>query len=287
MAKDSAARMANQIALQQAEWNKEQARKAEAQAQLQRDKDLQGQSRASEAAKMVNAMFDGGDFSASQVSKPLEGMTYYDQNGNQIQYTAGKKGTGKNKGKMIGATPDQPFYLNKPGTKSFGKGWNDPAFYQERSDAYTNHYLTQADQQYRQAKGDLNYKLSDAGLGDSSVSRLQKGKLDLENTNAVAGIRLKGEGVANDLRSQVNAIRGSLLQGVQSTNDPNSVVLGAQSQLNNISASPVKFDALGNLFSGIGAGIGGYQNGANYGANTNNGSGPTGGNGSGSGKTVG
>jgi hypothetical protein len=252
---------------------------------------------------MVNAMFDGGDFSASQVAKPLDGMTYYDQTGNQIQYkgpsTSKQQVMGKNGkpkldafGKPIMKNVTTPgtegtFYLNKPGTKSFGKGWNDPAFFQERSDAYTNHYLDQADQQYRQAKGDLNYKLSDAGLSDSSVSRLQTGKLDLENTNAITGIRLKGEGVANDLRSQVNAIRGSLLQGIQSTNDPNSVVLGAQSQLNNISASPVKFDALGNLFSGIGAGIGGYQNGANFGANTNTyASGPTGGSGNGSGKSV-
>jgi hypothetical protein len=294
MAKDSAARQANDLAMIQAQWNQQEAKKAEAAAQLQRDKDQQGMSRAAESAKMVNAMFDGGKYTSTAIDKPLEGSMYYDQTGNQVQYhapttkmenTLGKNGKPKLDiyGKPIQHKVTTPgtegtFYLNKPGEQDFGKGWNDPAFFQGRSDAYTNQYLPEVDRQYRQAKGNLNFSLSDAGLGDSSVAKMQKGQLDLDNTKAIGDVRLKGEAVANDLRSQVNSIRGSLLSNIQNPNDPNSVVLGAQSQLNNISASPVKFDALGDLFSGAGAGIGGYMNGkGGFGYNGQTGGGNTGG----------
>lgn len=269
MAKDKAARVSNQLAEKQAAWNMEQAAKAEREAKLQRAKDDQGRERTVESADMVNKMFDGGVFNAQAVNTPFVGSTYYDQNGNQVQYKKAswetqktKNAKGKTVTRRVQVPGTQgPLYLNKPGTQDFGAGWNDPKFFQQRSDAYVNQYMPEIDRQYSQAKANLGFSLSDAGTGDSSVAAMKRGQLDLDNTRAIGDVRLKGEAVANDLRSQVNNIRGSLLSNIQNTNDPNSVVMSAQSQLNNIQAAPVKYDALGDLFGGVASGIGGYMTG--------------------------
>lgn len=266
MAKDKAAREANQQAEEQFAWNQEQARKAEIEALREKRRGDIAARRQSEAAQLVNKMFQGGSFSAQAEAKPMKGQFYYDQNGNQVQYSKPVYFKGPKRKGQLKKGVDGPVYLNKPGTVDFGTGWDDPAFYDQRARAYEANYLPQIQQQFADAETQRRYALANAGLSRSSANDMTGAKLLRDKDVQVGNVKLKGQAVANQLRDQVAGIRTSLLSNIQNNEDPNSAVATATSQLNNVRATPVKYDALGDLFSGIAAGIGGYQNGANYGA---------------------
>ena len=306
MAKDSAARASNQLAEEQFQWNKEQARKAEIDAARQRAEEQLRQGRITDAVARLNTMFDGGVYRPNRVASPVDGQTYYDGTGKSIVYHAPKHAQVPNRlfdmqrffglpaeqtqqGELIDkGTGNMPLFLTPGGDQGQTYKGFDDSFFKQRANTYFDYYKPQVEQQFGEARTQMKYGLGSAGTLQSSFANTDAAKLARDRLLRESEIKSKGESIAGDLRTRVNQVRSNLLQQIQTANDPNDVMQTASAQMNSLRADPIQYDPIGQIFASGAKAYGAYQNGQMYGGVMGNGGGVAGGKSStGTGKNVG
>ena len=118
--------------------------------------------------------------------------------------------------------------------------------------------------QYDEARSNLRFGLGQAGLLNSSIANLDSSKLARDKALRDAEIKSKAKGAASDLRGSVDKMRQSLIAQAQASEDPNTAVNLAGSQVNQVRFDPVSFDTLGNVFASASGAYGAYKQGKDY-----------------------
>jgi hypothetical protein len=131
--------------------------------------------------------------------------------------------------------------------------FND-TFFKGRSQAFLDFARPQLEDQYRKARENLIFALSRNGLLQSSAGATKFGELTkLYDTNRQV-IEGRGADEGNRARQQVEENRSDLVNQLHATSDPTAAANAAIARQSFLSSTP-GFDALGNLFQNITAGL--------------------------------
>jgi len=138
-------------------------------------------------------------------------------------------------------------------------------FYNGKSQNYLNFYRPQVDQQYGEAKQNTLFQLARQGLTDSSAGAKVYGDLARDYGNQQQSIQSGANSYAQNIRSQVEAQRNSLVNQVTATANPQAAASAANNAVGNLQMiEPAGgYSPLAGLFStftgALGNGIAGYQ----------------------------
>lgn len=126
----------------------------------------------------------------------------------------------------------------------------DPAFYQKRAQDYINYAMPQVADQYRAAKGQVGFGLTNQGLAKSSVAN--KGYSDLSQQLGAAqrGVVDTGIGQAQDLQKQIEQQKTLLLGQVYQGADPANAIQQSIASAASF-ATPSVAPAIANTFSNV------------------------------------
>jgi hypothetical protein len=135
----------------------------------------------------------------------------------------------------------------------------DP-FYKTYQDNYLNYYMPQVQDQYKNAKDDLNFGYGRAGTLKSSMAAkgtadLYKRKLDQD-----AMVRSQGDAATGQLRSSVLDAKNSAISQLYATEDPTLATNLATNSIKNLTGQQPKYDPLGELFNTAAVGAAGFIN---------------------------
>jgi hypothetical protein len=126
-------------------------------------------------------------------------------------------------------TQGQPLTVNESYDTGQRTGGFDDAFYQKYKQKYLDYYLPDEEKQYGEAKRDLSYSLSNAGLLNSSAAADKAGALAYADTNARASIQNQANAATGQLQDTVQQEKQSLVNQLYSTEDPTLTANLAQS----------------------------------------------------------
>lgn len=138
------------------------------------------------------------------------------------------------------------------GTASINQifGSYDDNFYNKRAKAYEDFAMPQLSQQYQQTRDQIGFNLANRGLQKSSAATKQWSDLFRNMQSAKQGVVDTGIGQANQLRQQIDAAKGTLLNQLYQSADPAGAAQQAVSTAASI-AQPSTFAPLANQFSGL------------------------------------
>ena len=136
--------------------------------------------------------------------------------------------------------------------QTFGQ-FNDQ-FYDGRRQAFQTYAAPQLDEQYADARKNLVFALSGAGIRDSSVGATRLGELERDYARRRVEIADQAQGYAQQARSDVEGARSGLVQQVNSTGDAAGASNAAIAQARSLSVAP-SFSPLGQVFQNVTAGI--------------------------------
>ena len=137
-------------------------------------------------------------------------------------------------------------------------------FYDRRRQAYENYATPQLDRQYGRTKDDLVFALARSGLGQSKAGFDKNADLTDEFDQNRINITNRGLTEANNLRSNVENIRGGLVSQLNATGDNAAAAQAAIRQAEGLN-QPTGFSPLGQLFADFSGQI------AQIGSNSRNG----------------
>lgn len=137
-------------------------------------------------------------------------------------------------------------------------------FYKNRGDAYRSFAAPQLEDQYRKAREQLIYGLSRNGLLQSSAGATKFADLTKQYDTNRQVIEGRAADTANAARQAVEQNRSDLVAQLHATADPTAAANAAIARQTQLNATP-GFDALGNLFQNVTAGLADATN-----RNTNN-----------------
>lgn len=126
----------------------------------------------------------------------------------------------------------------------------NPQFYKNYSDAYTNYYTPQIQDQYKTAKDQLTANLSGAGTLESTVGANALANLAKRSTDQAAQVAAQGQSAADQLQGQVAQQKASLLTQANASVDPSQISSNAGAATTALTAPP-SFSPLGNVFSDL------------------------------------
>ncbi len=129
-------------------------------------------------------------------------------------------------------------------------GFND-AFYDKQSKAYRQYYNPQVKQQYGDAREQILFGLSRAGLLNSSAGAKTFGKLDQDRGLRLNEVASKAQDYANQTRAQVEASKSSVISQLYATQDPAAAARSAVNNANLIATRDNNFSPVADLFQGV------------------------------------
>jgi hypothetical protein len=133
--------------------------------------------------------------------------------------------------------------------------------WEKQRQAYLGFVNPQIDAQARQQGQSLTAALSRSGLGRSSYAVDQYGDYNQTLGSARQDAANRGEGIAGDVRSQIEQQRGSLTQLLQETGDPSQALAQLEQSRQSIEDNQGGWQSIGPLFQNLTAGYGAYQQG--------------------------
>lgn len=140
-------------------------------------------------------------------------------------------------------------------------GGFDQNYYNQIRDATWNYYAPQLQDQFEAARENLVYQLADAGLLRSSVANEQATDLSQQNQLRRGELWRKALGEANNLRSQVEDTRSSLVQQAQTAEDPTATANLAAGRVRALQQQQPDLSPLGQLFKQAAIGYGNFRQG--------------------------
>jgi hypothetical protein len=164
----------------------------------------------------------------------------------------------------IGPSPSMgtaPLVTTTPAEWQGGKPAFDQAFYDRRRQAYVDQAMPALTDQFTKARENMAFALARAGLTRSSVSADKQSELAGKNTQAAGEIGIRAAGDVSNLRSQVEDARANLITGLQASADPAGAANLALARTQQLAGQPIGVDTLGDVFGGIGQGIGSFVSG--------------------------
>ena len=142
-------------------------------------------------------------------------------------------------------------------------------FFNGRKAAVLDYYQPQLDDQFKKARDALTFAYARAGTLNSSMSGQRSADLTKQYDLQKAGLVSNAESDAANLRNAVANQKGTLISQLNATGDANQVSNDALAATQQIYATRPTYSPLGDIFSGITAGVGNYL-GANQAAAFNN-----------------
>lgn len=132
----------------------------------------------------------------------------------------------------------------------------DDGFYGNRRKSFLDFYSPQVDDQYKKAQESLTFALAEAGLLNSTVAADKRGDLTKAYDTQRASINSRAEADVNSLKGRVQGEKSSLVSMLNATGDAERASNEALSRTSQIYKEIPEFSPLGDLFGGIGTGIG-------------------------------
>ena len=133
-------------------------------------------------------------------------------------------------------------------------------FYNKYNNSYLDYYMPQVQDQYIDARDDLNFGYGRAGTLKSSMAT--KGAADLfkRKLEQDAMVRSQGDAATGQLRNSVLEAKNSSINQLYATEDPTLATNLATNSIKNLQGSQPKYDPLGELFNTAAVGAAGYIN---------------------------
>ncbi len=127
-------------------------------------------------------------------------------------------------------------------------GFNEP-YYQHKADAYNAFYQPQVNQQFNDTKDALSLQLSRNGIGASSAAANGYRKLGEDFAKQQADIQSKAQAYQNSARSDVQGLRNTVVQQLNSTSDSALAAQAANNAAFVQSNKPDTYDPITSLFA--------------------------------------
>lgn len=137
----------------------------------------------------------------------------------------------------------------------------DDNFFAGRRQAALDYYQPELTKQFSDARRQLEFALARAGLTKSSVAGEQMSDLDTRFQTASADVARRAEGAAADARRQVEDQRATLLSQLEATGDTGAAANAALARSQTLRQAAVSYDPLGDIFAGVGTGVGAVMQG--------------------------
>lgn len=158
------------------------------------------------------------------------------------------------------AAKDLPaLYTGRAETAGFGDD-----FYNQKRDAYLNYATPQLEDQYGDARRQVAFALSRAGMTDSSVASNRFGDLTKDYGLRKQEVADTAQNYAQDLRAKTAEARASAATALYSGQSPDEVARQALSTANQLIASTPQQNPIGAVFQNAAAGLAGYMDGSRY-----------------------
>ena len=136
----------------------------------------------------------------------------------------------------------------------------DDNFYDARRAAYTGFYKPQLDDQFRSAQDQLTFSLARAGTLNSTMAADKQGELKNKYDVQNASIISQADGEAAALRQRINNEKSALVAQLNATGDADRVSNEALGRTQQMFHEKPAYSPIGDIFSGVAAGIGNYYN---------------------------
>ena len=243
---------------------------------LDYQKEQDAQARADEEAKQariasgreqIDALFDRGETLNAGSGVKRSGWRLYDAQGNDLGYdTNNADYMTAQLMKNLGVSTlfeNEPF-TTTPNTYSKTQTAFDSDFYNNRRQSYIDNYTPQLDTQFADARAKLGYALAKAGLTRSSVAADQVARLNSDYAVQAGDIASKADADVASLRTQVEDRRADLVNQLNASADASGTANLALARTKAIASEPVTYSALGDVFSGVGSGVGSLVTGLRY-----------------------
>lgn len=150
----------------------------------------------------------------------------------------------------------------KSGSEAVTNQFNqfDDAFYGKREQAYMGYYQPQLDDKFADARKQLTYAFARAGTLNSTAAADKNADLTKQYGTQLAAIQSKAQGEADNLRTQVQGSKSSIISQLNATGDADAASNAALASTKQMYNSVPSYNPLGDIFAGIATGIGGMYN---------------------------
>lgn len=132
----------------------------------------------------------------------------------------------------------------------------DDGYYGQRRQSFMDFYNPQLEDQYTKAQKDLTFALAEAGLLNSSIAGEKRGDLLKAYDTQRASLVSRADSDVNALKGRVQGEKSALVSQLNATGDAERASNEALSRTAAIYNEKPEYSPLGDLFGGIGQGIG-------------------------------
>lgn len=126
----------------------------------------------------------------------------------------------------------------------------DDNFYNNRAKSFLNYAMPQLAQQYQSTRNQIGFNLANRGISDSSQAQNQWSNLYQQVGQQKQGLVDQAQAQENQLRQQVQGLRGNVINTLYQTADPSQAGQGIASAISQIK-QPSVYPALGNMFGNL------------------------------------
>jgi hypothetical protein len=133
-------------------------------------------------------------------------------------------------------------------------GFND-AYYKKQGDAYSAYATPQLDRAYGDTRAQMIYALDRSGILPSSAAIKKNADLTNEFDQSRLDIANKAQTVSNDARSNVENVRGNLVNQLNATGDDSAAASAALRQATSLNQPQVNYSPLSGLFYNFAQGL--------------------------------
>lgn len=139
----------------------------------------------------------------------------------------------------------------------------DDNYYNNYATATNEFNMPQQEEQYKDAKSELAYRLARAGTLNSSMAATNTADLAKQNARGRAQVLAQGDQAAANLKSRVAAEKQGLMQQLYSSSDPDMAANSALTSAKGVGQDQPSFSPLGQMFNVATIGAANFMNGYN------------------------
>lgn len=229
----------------------------------------QRQNRVNAGMGYLDSIFGGGTMGADKLGKDAvfdPNATYYMKSG-EAWTPLGKSDVwqdGSNLGDFQLPDAQKQFQealkngLLYSGTKE-ATGFNDDFFDQRRND-FLGYYQPQLDDQFGKARDQLTFALARAGTLNSTLAADKQGDLSSQYDVQRGSILSQADADVAAQRARINQEKSGLVAQLNATGDADRVSNEALARTQQMFNERPTYNPLGDIFSGVAAGIGNWHN---------------------------
>jgi hypothetical protein len=201
------------------------------------------------APPQTNALM--AQWEAQNPTDPNAGMSTTTGGNVPAGYTAVQSGKGWGLKDASGKITNQgdPLSITTQTPTGATTGGFDQPFYDKYKQSVLDYYMPQVQDQYKDAKDELTYRLQRAGTERSSAANTEVAKLAKQNALNEAGVYNQADTAAGDLRTQVAGEESKATSQLYATEDPDVAANQATDAVRNISLEQPSLSPLSSLFN--------------------------------------